>query len=130
MFSANSYTATLAVSDISRAKEFYVGKLACTVIREDDTGVGLTAPGSNAIFTIYVSGAAGTNQATAMAFHVDDVDAAVAALQAAGVEMENYDFPGLKTVNGVAELEPGTKTGWFKDPDGNILAVGNFIWEN
>ncbi len=129
MFSANNYTATLAVSDVSRAKDFYIGKLGCRIIREDDSGVGLAAPGSDAIFTIYPSGVAGSNQATAMAFHVDDVDIAVAALQDAGVEMENYDFPGLKTVNGVAELRPGMKTGWFKDPDGNILAVGNFTWD-
>ncbi len=130
MFSASSYTATLAVSDVSRAKDFYVGKLGCRIIREDDTGLGLAVPGSDAVFTIYPSGAAGTNQATALVFHVDDVDVAVAALQAAGVEMESYEFPGLKTVNGVSELRPGNKTGWFKDPDGNILAVGDFTWED
>jgi hypothetical protein len=39
------------------------------------------------------------------------------------VTLEDYDFPGLKTVNGIAEIE-GMRNGWFKDPDGNIIAIG------
>ncbi len=59
-----------------------------------------------------------------MAFVVDHVDAAVKELTEAGVTLEDYDLPGLKTVNGIVELERGMRNGWFKDPDGNIFAIG------
>jgi len=53
---------------------------------------------------------------------VRDVEAAMAALRAEGVTFEEYDMPGLKTVNGIAELG-GERGAWFKDPEGNILSV-------
>jgi hypothetical protein len=53
---------------------------------------------------------------------VNDVEAAVAALRGKGVTFEEYDMPGLKTVNGIAELG-GFKGAWFKDLEGNILSV-------
>jgi catechol 2,3-dioxygenase-like lactoylglutathione lyase family enzyme len=58
-----------------------------------------------------------------MAFMVDDIDAAVKGLRDAGVTFEEYDLPGLKTVDGIADAE-GERGAWFKDPDGNILALG------
>jgi hypothetical protein len=52
------------------------------------------------------------------------VEATVRWLKNRGVVFEEYDFPGLKTVNGIATL--GDRKGaWFKDPDGNILAVSS-----
>jgi catechol 2,3-dioxygenase-like lactoylglutathione lyase family enzyme len=56
------------------------------------------------------------------AFVVDDVDAAVAGLRERGVVFEEYDLPGLRTEGGIATLGP-VRAAWFKDPDGNILAV-------
>ena len=53
---------------------------------------------------------------------VADVEAAVAELRDKGVRFEEYDLPGLKTVNGIAELG-GTRGAWFKDPEGNILSM-------
>ena len=53
---------------------------------------------------------------------MNDAEAAMADLRAKGVAFEEYDLPGLKTVNGMAELG-GLKAAWFKDPEGNILSV-------
>jgi hypothetical protein len=53
---------------------------------------------------------------------VRDVEATVADLRGKGVRFENYDLPGLKTVNGIAELGD-IRGAWFKDPEGNILSV-------
>ena len=61
---------------------------------------------------------------TAVGFFVDDVEATVQWLKDRGVVFEEYDFPGLKTVNSIATID-GTKGAWFKDPDGNILAVSS-----
>ncbi|HYV33270.1 MAG TPA: hypothetical protein VE973_00265 [Candidatus Limnocylindria bacterium] len=54
---------------------------------------------------------------------VQDLEAEMADLRSRGVVFEEYDFPGLKTVNGVATMD-GFKTCWFKDTEGNILALG------
>lgn len=54
-----------------------------------------------------------------------DLEADVAALQARGVVVEEYDLPGLKTVNGVTTIGE-SKGAWFKDSEGNLLALGQF----
>jgi predicted enzyme related to lactoylglutathione lyase len=59
---------------------------------------------------------------TQVGFAVDDVDAEVADLKAQGVKFEEYDFPGLKTVDGIAQIE-GERGAWFKDSEGNLLAI-------
>ena len=43
-------------------------------------------------------------------------------LRQRGVVFEEYDFPGLKTENGIAALD-GERAAWFVDSEGNILAV-------
>jgi len=57
---------------------------------------------------------------------VDDVMAEVAVLKSRGVKFEDYDMPGLKTVDGIA-TGGGAKTAWFKDTEGNILAVSQRV---
>ena len=113
-------SATLPVSDIARAREFYENVLGLQAENETPGGVNYKA-GSVHLF-VYPSQFAGTNQATAATLIVDDVEAAVAELRDKGVTFLEYDFQGLKTVDGIAEIE-GEKGAWFKDPEGNILAV-------
>ena len=72
---------------------------------------------------LYPSGFAGTNQATAAGWQVDDIEAVVAGLKANGVEFQEYDFDELKTVDGIATLPDGLKGAWFIDSEGNILSV-------
>jgi catechol 2,3-dioxygenase-like lactoylglutathione lyase family enzyme len=116
----NEASATLPASDIARAREFYENVLGLQAERETPGGVTYKA-GSAHVF-VYPSQFAGTNQATAATLIVDDVEAAVAELRDKGVTFLEYDFPGLKTVDGIAEIE-GEKGAWFKDTEGNILAV-------
>jgi hypothetical protein len=71
---------------------------------------------------MYPSGGAGTSKASQLFWAVDDVGAEVAELKARGVVFEEYDMPGIKTVNGIATAG-GAKTAWFKDTEGNTLAV-------
>jgi hypothetical protein len=53
---------------------------------------------------------------------VGDLDAVVAALREGGVVFEEYDMPDLKTGNGIATIGD-VRDAWFRDPDGNILAI-------
>jgi catechol 2,3-dioxygenase-like lactoylglutathione lyase family enzyme len=113
--------ATIAVTDIDRAKKFYGEILGFKV--QDDRSDGVTYQTGNGWFLVYPSQFAGTNKATYMSFEVKNLEAAVKELRDRGIVFEEYDMPGLKTVDGIAEIQ-GVKGAWFKDPDGNILSVG------
>ena len=77
-------------------------------------------------FGVYESFAAGRNEATAARLVVSDFDTAHAELVANGVVFEEYDFgDDFRTVDGVLVSEDGEKTAWFKDSEGNILAIGS-----
>ncbi len=113
--------ATIAVSDFERAKRFYEEKLGLTP--SEELGFGARYQVGSTSFLLYESSFAGTAQSTAASFAVDNLDETMAQLRARGVVFEEYDFPGLKTVNGVADME-GIRSAWFKDSEGNILALG------
>lgn len=114
--------ATISVTDLERAKQFYGETLGFSVQEDRSDGV-LYGAGGGTAFLVYPSGFAGTNQSTYMGFQVDDLEAAVDELLGKGITFEQYDLPGFKTdERGIAETQ-GVRGAWFKDPDGNILAV-------
>jgi catechol 2,3-dioxygenase-like lactoylglutathione lyase family enzyme len=116
--------ATIATGDLARARAFYEGTLGFNADMEDPTGGVIYGSGGGTRFLLYPSEFAGSAQQTVATWFVDDVDAMVAELAGRGVTFEQYDLPGLKTdERGIAELGP-FKGAWFKDPDGNIVNVG------
>lgn len=123
MFETASAHATIAVTDLDRAKKFYGEMLGLQAREERSDGVVYQA-GSGTWFLVYPSQFAGTAQSTTMTFEVSDLEQAVDDLAGRGITFEQYDFPGLKTdERGIAEIQ-GERAAWFKDPDGNILAIG------
>ena len=113
--------AMLPASDIERAKAWYADKLGLTPVREDPGGLEYNSGGQR--FAVYPSEFAGTNKATAAAFEVDNLDKAVDDLSSKQVSFEQYDLEFLKTdERGIADFE-GWKGAWFKDSEGNILAI-------
>ena len=72
---------------------------------------------------VYETQFAGTAQNTALGIDSDDFDRDLADLKAKGVTFNDYDLPGIKTVDGVIELG-GMRTAWFNDSEGNIIALG------
>ena len=113
--------ATCAVKDIDKAKTFYQGTLGLTPLPTPETGV-LSYKSGKSSLLVYVSQYAGTNKATAATWAVDDLEATVKALKAKGVRFEHYDLPGTER-KGDIHGSGKTKAAWFKDPDGNILAL-------
>ena len=114
------------VSDMEKAKEFYEGKLGLSGGEELGDG-GITYPcGDGTQIHPYPSpDNAGKSGATHCYWEVDDVEKVVDELSSMGVSFEQYDMDPIKTNEaGIAELPDGNKVAWFKDPDGNILAVG------
>lgn len=123
MLNDNPVYATIATGDLARARAFYEGTLGLTAEMEDPTGGVIYASGGTRIL-LYPSEFAGASQVTVATWFVDDVEAIVTELTGKGITFEQYDLPGLKTdERGIAETGP-FKGAWFKDPDGNILNVG------
>ena len=111
----------IPVSNVARARKFYEEKVGLAPKEEYAGGVTYECGGGSQVF-MYPSAGAGTSKASTAFWAVPDVDAEVAELKARGVAFEEYDMPGIKTVDGIA-TGGGAKTAWFKDSEGNILAI-------
>jgi len=115
--------ATLAVSDLQRAREFYEDTLGLTPVQEPPGAI--LYKSGNSVVLVYPSEFAGTNQATAASWAVgDDFDAIVDELRSKGVSFEHYELPDT-TRDGDVHIAADFKAVWFKDPDGNILNLIN-----
>ena len=116
---------TIAVSDMERAKEFYEGKLGLTNGKAGSDG-GTTYPcGDSTHIHVYPSpDNAGKSGATLAAWVVDDVERSVDELTAKGVTFEQYGEPFNTDDKGIARFGEDS-VAWFKDPDGNTLAIGS-----
>jgi catechol 2,3-dioxygenase-like lactoylglutathione lyase family enzyme len=113
---------SLAVSDLARSRAWYADKLGWEpTIEPPGALVYELAP--DAAFTLYETPFAGTAENTVMNWSVADTKAEVARLRGRGVTFEDYDFAAVKTVDGVMTDPEGGQNAWFKDPDGNIIAV-------
>ena len=116
--------ATLAVSDLERARDFYENTLGLAPT-QDLAGAMLYKSG-NAVVLVYPSEYAGTNKATAASWAVgDDFDAIVEDLRMKGVAFERYDDLPETTREGDVHMIGEFKSVWLKDPDGNILNLTN-----
>jgi predicted enzyme related to lactoylglutathione lyase len=111
----------IPVANVARARRFYEEKVGLKPKQEYASGVIYECGRGSWVF-MYPSPGAGTSKASTAFWAVDDVAAEVAELKARGVVFEEYDMPGIKTVNGIA-TGGGAKTAWFKDTEGNILAI-------
>ena len=124
MLGGKSAAATIAVSDLERARDFYENTLGLAAVQEDAGGV-LYRSGDS-VLLVYPSEYAGTNKATAASWAVgEDFDAIVDGLRAKGTTFEHYDDLPETTREGDVHLFGEFKGVWFKDPDGNILSLIN-----
>jgi catechol 2,3-dioxygenase-like lactoylglutathione lyase family enzyme len=113
--------ATVAVKDLAAARRFYEGTLGLKVTDAAGSEAITFASGRSALI-VYRSQFAGTNKATALNWRVDGIEKVVAALKDKGVRFERYDMPGATWEGDVVTMGP-MKSAWFKDQDGNIIAL-------
>jgi catechol 2,3-dioxygenase-like lactoylglutathione lyase family enzyme len=111
----------IPVSNLARARTFYEEKIGLQP-REEYAGGVIYDCGNGSWFFMYVSPGAGTSKASQAFWSVKDVEAEVAELKRRGVVFEEYNMPSITMVNSIATAG-GAKTAWFKDSEGNILAI-------
>ena len=119
------FQATIPALDLNRARKFYEEVLGIQPESEAEAGITYRC-GKGSTFFLFPTQHAGTGQHTLGGWLVDDIEKAVAVLRDRGVAFEEYDFPGLKTVDGIADLG-SERAAWFKDTEGNTLAVSQLI---
>jgi catechol 2,3-dioxygenase-like lactoylglutathione lyase family enzyme len=115
----DTYT-TIPVSDLARAQAFYSETLDLTPAMVTEGGV-MYRTGATQFF-VYPSAHKASGH-TQMSWLVDDIKAEVAALRAKGIEFVEFDVPGVKMVDGIAQSGPAVWTAYFRDPDGNLLGL-------
>jgi catechol 2,3-dioxygenase-like lactoylglutathione lyase family enzyme len=122
----------LPARDLERAKAFYSDKLGLEPVEERPGGARYRC--GNSYFALFQSAGAPSGTHTQMGWEVKDIEATVAELRRRGVVFEEYDLPGFKTVNGIADIAgnypskgSGEKGAWFYDSEGNLLGIGQPI---
>jgi predicted enzyme related to lactoylglutathione lyase len=116
----------IPVQDLQRARSFYAEKLGLEPSEERPGGL-LYRCGEGQ-FALFESAGAASGDHTQMSWQVKDIEATVEWLRARGVVFEEVDFPGLSTVNGIAEVRDSEgnlfgKGAWFRDSEGNVLGI-------
>ena len=113
--------AYIPAKDLARARKFYEEKVGLKATQEINGGVAYEFAGGTAAF-LYPTSNAGTSRASQAFWQVEDIEAEIAELKKRGVTFEEYDVPGMKTVNSIA-TGGGARAAWFKDSEGNIMAI-------
>ena len=120
MLSNAPIRAYLPASNVPRARKFYE-QLIGLKPKEEYAGGVIYECGGAEVF-LYPTPNAGTSKASQAYWQVTDVEAEVAELKSRGVKFEDYNMPGMNMKNSISTAG-GAKTAWFKDTEGNILAV-------
>jgi catechol 2,3-dioxygenase-like lactoylglutathione lyase family enzyme len=119
----------LPAQDLGRARSFYSEKLGMEPVEERPGG--LLYRCASGSFALFQSAGIASGTHTQMAWEVADLESTVAILRARGVVFEQYDLPGIRTVDGIATIDGnypskgvGEKGAWFRDSEGNLLGIG------
>jgi catechol 2,3-dioxygenase-like lactoylglutathione lyase family enzyme len=119
----------LPAQNLQRAKKFYAEKLGLEPVEKREGGLRYECAAGE--FALFESAGTASGDHTQMGWEVDDIDATVGELRARGVVFEEYDFPGLETIDGIADIEgnypskgSGERGAWFRDSEGNMLGIG------
>ena len=121
MLQTSPMYAYIPAQDVARARRFYEDKLGFQPAQEVAGGVAYECGQGTACF-LYPTPNAGTSKASQAFWQVADIEREVAELEARGVKFEDYDMPGMKTAGHIF-TGGGAKAAWFKDSEGNIMAV-------
>lgn len=119
----------LPAQDLKRARAFYADKLGLHPVEEREGGLRYVCAAGE--FALFESAGAASGDHTQMAWEVEDIGATVAELRSRGVVFEEYDAPGLRTIDGIVTIEGnypskgvGERGAWFRDSEGNLLGIG------
>jgi catechol 2,3-dioxygenase-like lactoylglutathione lyase family enzyme len=122
----------LPAQDLDRVRRWYSEKLGLDPVEERPGGLRYRCGTTS--FVVFQSTGRASGTSTQMAWEVDDIEAVVTDLQTRGVEFDDVDAPGMKTVDGIADIDGnypskgrGERGAWFHDCEGNLFGIGQVI---
>lgn len=122
----------LPARDLDRARQWYAEKLGLEPVEERPGGLRYCC--GPTVFCLFASQGSSDGTFTQLAFQVSDIEAEVAELRSRGVEFEEYDYPGFRTVNGIVEVDGnypskggGERGAFFRDSEGNMISLGQAV---
>jgi len=122
----------LPAEDLNRARRWYSEKLGLDPVEERPGGLRYQC--GAIYFVVFQSTGKASGESTQMAWEVDDIEAVVADFESRGVEFDKVDSPGMKTLNGIADIDGnypskgrGERGAWFRDSEDNLLGIGQVI---
>jgi catechol-2,3-dioxygenase len=121
LLSQSPIDVVLLATDLEASKDFYANKIGLQVLSEDPGSVTFKCGGDSRL-VISKSTAGTSDEQTQASFRVADVKAETAELRSQGVKIEDYDMPGLKTVDGIADIGFAW-IAWFIDPGKNCVGM-------
>jgi catechol 2,3-dioxygenase-like lactoylglutathione lyase family enzyme len=127
---AGGVATRLPAQDLERARRFYAEKLGLEPVETRPGGLRYECASGG--FALFQSTGRPSGEHTQMGWKVADLEAAVTELRDRGVKFEHVDVPGLRTINGIADVEgnypstgaTGERAAWFRDSEGNLLGIG------
>jgi len=130
---AHSDVATrLPAQDLDRARRWYSAKLGLDPVEERPGGLRYRCGAT--YFVVFQSTGKASGESTQMGWEVDDIESAVADLKSRGIEFEEVDLPGMKTVKSSADIQGNypskgraERGAWFRDSEGNLLGIGQAL---
>ena len=132
MLDSGRVASRLPAQDLDRARAFYAERLGLEPAEEREGGLRYVCAAGE--FALFESAGAASGEHTQMSWEVEDIEATVRELRSRGVVFEAYDVPGLKTVDGIADIEgnypskgSAERGAWFRDSEGNLLGIGQPI---
>lgn len=112
----------LEIPDLAAARRFYVEQLGLEILREDPRGALELRAGPAARIALNQTASRGDDEQTRASWRVADLRAEINQLRSRGIEPKDYDLPGLRTKDGIADL--GFAYGaWIIDPGNNVLGL-------
>jgi catechol 2,3-dioxygenase-like lactoylglutathione lyase family enzyme len=123
MVGNNRISAVLVSTDLEKSQDFYEKKVGLTLSPETIKNHLLFDCGNGTTLLIYGRGSGNSGDHTQVRFWSTDVDKDVAELVGRGIDFEEYDMDAFKTVDHVVTSSGIGRSAWFKDPDGNTIAL-------
>lgn len=124
MLAAHPIDVMLTATDLGAAKQFYGDRIGLDILIDDDDFVTFRCGGDSRLVVTRTSSPS-NDQQTKASWRVSDIAAEVSQLRAGGVQVAEYDEPGLKTTDGVADIGFALSA-WFVDPGGNTIGLLQF----
>ena len=121
MLSDSPISPILLATDLAASREFYRATLGLEILRENDEMVVFKAGGGTKL-NVSKSSIGTADSQTQATWDVDDLQREVDELRSRGVTIEEYDMPGVKTVDGIADMGFAWAA-WFVDPGRNVLGL-------